>query len=73
MKDYSTKLLFEIFTQVAPPLDLRDETNTGRLIYNVAGGHFEGERIRGKVLPTSGDWVTVHPGSELEFDVRLLL
>lgn len=73
MKDHGTRLLFDMFTDVPPPIDLRDASNTGRLIYNVAGGTFEGDRLRGVVLPTCGDWVTVCPGGRLHYDARLLL
>ena len=73
MKDHGTRLLFEMFTDAPPPMDLRDEGNTGRLIYSVRGGSFEGERLRGTVLPTCGDWVTICPGGRLEFDARILL
>ena len=30
-------------------------------IFPVVGGTFDGERLRGKVLPGGGDWVTARP------------
>ena len=42
-------------------------------IFPVTGGTFEGERLRGKVLPGGGDWVTRRPDSVFELDLRVTL
>lgn len=43
-----------------------------RVVFDIVGGRFEGERLRGRVLASGGDWVTrTAAGSQL--DVRLLL
>lgn len=45
-----------------------------RKIVAVAGGHFEGERLRGVVLPHGGhDWALVRNDDTLSLDVRLTL
>jgi hypothetical protein len=45
-----------------------------RRIFPVAGGRFEGERVRGVVLPeTSGDWLLQRQDGAFQQDVRLLL
>src|SRR3546814_5275242 len=40
---------------------------------NVTGGSFEGERLRGKVLPSGADWLIIRPDNGLVLDVRLVL
>src|SRR5689334_14844052 len=42
-------------------------------IFPVTGGSFEGNRLRGKVLPGGGDWVTVKPDGTYELDLRVSL
>jgi len=39
----------------------------------IAEGHFEGPRLRGKVLPGSADWTLLRPDGVLELDLRLTL
>jgi len=39
----------------------------------ITDGHFEGPRLRGKVLPGSGDWTLLRADSVLELDLRLTL
>ena len=39
----------------------------------IAGGTFEGPRLRGKVLPGGGDWTLLRPDGVLELDLRLTL
>jgi hypothetical protein len=42
-------------------------------IFPVIGGSFEGERLRGKVLPGGGDWVTTRIDGILTLDLRVTL
>ena len=44
-----------------------------RLTFPIIGGSFEGDRLRGKVLPGGGDWVLKRPDRALELDVRVTL
>jgi hypothetical protein len=44
-----------------------------RIVVPVAGGEFEGPRLRGKVLPGGGDWLLQRPDGVLEFDLRITL
>lgn len=39
----------------------------------VGGGHFEGSRLRGRVLPGAGDWTLLRADGVLELDLRLTL
>jgi hypothetical protein len=44
-----------------------------RLTFPITGGSFEGDRLRGKVLPGGGDWVVKRPDGVLELDLRITL
>src|SRR5262249_3625872 len=44
-----------------------------RVIAPIAGGTFEGPRLRGKVLPGGGDWTLLRPDGVLELDLRITL
>ena len=44
-----------------------------RLTFPIVGGSFEGDRLRGKVLPGGGDWVLRRPDGVLELDLRVTL
>ena len=49
-------------------------TPNGKLsIFPITGGSFEGERLRGKVLPGGGDWVTAKADGTFELDARATL
>jgi len=42
-------------------------------VFPVTGGSFEGDRLRGRVLPGGGDWVTATADGTLELDLRVTL
>ena len=44
-----------------------------RVTVPVAGGRFEGPRLRGKVLPGGGDWTLLRSDGVLELDLRVTL
>jgi len=44
-----------------------------RLTFPIVGGSFEGDRLRGKVLPGGDDWVLRRPDGVLELDLRITL
>ena len=44
-----------------------------RVIAPISGGHFEGQRLRGQVLPGGGDWTLLRSDGVLELDLRLTL
>jgi Protein of unknown function (DUF3237) len=44
-----------------------------RVTAQIAHGHFEGPRLRGKVLPGGGDWTLLRGDGVLELDLRLTL
>ena len=44
-----------------------------RVIATIAGGHFEGPLLRGRVLPGGGDWTLLRGDGVLELDLRITL
>ena len=44
-----------------------------RVTAPIAGGHFEGPRLRGKVLAGGGDWTLLRGDGVLELDLRITL
>ncbi|MGA7119206.1 MAG: DUF3237 domain-containing protein [Polyangiaceae bacterium] len=44
-----------------------------RVVAPITSGHFEGPRLRGKVLPGGGDWTLLRGDGVLELDLRLTL
>jgi hypothetical protein len=67
--------LFEIKVDVDGPLHLIGALPQGftRRVVNVTGGRFEGDRLKGLVLPGGGDSVMERPDGGLLLDVRLTL
>jgi len=73
MAEIRTTHLFKMTLEVAG-MQLIGATPTGnRRIGLVAGGTFEGARLRGKVLPGGADWIVVRPDGVTTLDVRLVL
>jgi hypothetical protein len=64
-------LSFEVATMA--PLLVPGAPHGTRGIIGVTGGTFEGPRLKGTVVPPSGDWFTVRPSGALKIDVRLAL
>mgnify|MGYP003481801159 CR=1 FL=1 len=44
-----------------------------RQIFDVTGGSFEGPKLRGKLLPSGGDWILIGPDGFGRLDVRATL
>ena len=66
--------LFELRLDVPQIVDLGPTPMGHRRIATVAGGQFEGERMRGIVEPSpGGDWLLLRPDGVLMLDVRLTL
>ncbi|MHB2167461.1 DUF3237 domain-containing protein [Alsobacter sp. R-9] len=72
MASLQARHLFDVTGLVGPSIDLRDDAGLGRLVVPVLGGTFEGERLRGTVLPVGADWLMM--GKEFNrIDVRISL
>lgn len=73
MLDLRSRHLFTM-TVLLEPAQLDGPTPYGhRRIVIIKGGHFEGERLRGVLLPGGGDWVLGRADGSLALDVRLTL
>ena len=73
MPEIKTEFLFTITLDVPPILSLGDTPFGGRRIARVMGGHFEGPKLRGGVLPGGGDWLLLRNDGVLQLDVRLTM
>jgi Protein of unknown function (DUF3237) len=66
--------LLTLFITLHPALELGQTPAGGRRIFPVSGGHFEGERLKGKVSPLIGsDLLLARADGTFQQDVRLLL
>ena len=73
MAEIRTTHLFKMTLQVAGMQAIGATPAGFRRIGLVAGGTFEGARLRGKVLPGGADWIVVRPDGVTMLDVRLVL
>ncbi len=73
MAEIRTAPLFTLTLEVAGMQAIGVTPNGNRRIGLVAGGTFQGERLRGTVLPGGADWIIVRPDGSTTLDVRLVL
>ena len=73
MAEIRTTHLFTLTLQVAGMQVIGPGPAGNRRIGLVAGGTFEGARLRGTVLPSGTDWIAVRPDGVTTLDVRLVL
>jgi hypothetical protein len=71
--EITTAHLFDIVIDLNPRLAIGDGPFGRRILFGAAGGTFEGERLRGEVLPGGGDWALFRPDGAMTLDVRLTL
>lgn len=64
--------LFTLTAQTRMTSKVADVPGGDRTVYDVVGGTFEGERLRGRVPASGGDWST-RAGHRARTSVRLLL
>jgi hypothetical protein len=70
----NTRLLMTLRVTVATPLSIGAVPHGTRRTVPIAGGDFEGPRLRGSVLPGgSADWTLLRPDGVLELDLRAML
>lgn len=65
--------LFHLQAEVAPPQAAENGPYGDRRYMPVTGGRFEGERLRGKILPGGADCQLIRPDNVAELDVRVML
>jgi len=73
MAEIRTTHLFKMTLAVSGMQAIGATPAGNRRIGLVAGGTFQGERLRGKVLPGGADWIVVRPDGVTTLDVRLVL
>ena len=73
MPEIRTRHLFDMTLQVSGMQPMGATPNGNRRNGLVAGGMFEGERLRGTVLPGGADWIIARPDGCTTLDVRLVL
>jgi Protein of unknown function (DUF3237) len=74
MSELRTRHLFTIGMTLPPTLELGSTPAGNRRIFVVSGGQFNGERLRGTVLPdASSDLLLVGADGASRQDVRLIL
>jgi hypothetical protein len=65
--------LLRLRLDTAPIQDIGAAPHGPISVFPVTGGSFEGERLKGKVLPGGGDWVTKRTDGVYELDLRVTL
>jgi hypothetical protein len=59
--------------ETAPTQDIGAVPRGGRVTFPITGGSFEGERLRGRVLPGGDDWTVKRSDGVIELDLRVTL
>lgn len=65
--------LFDLVFDLNPRLNIGDGPLGRRILFGAASGSFEGERLRGEVLPGGGDWALFRADGAMSLDVRATL
>ena len=65
--------LMTLRLRAAPAQNIGAVPHGTRLTFPIAGGSFEGARLRGKVLSGGDDWAVRRPDGVLELDLRVTL
>src|SRR5689334_25341486 len=68
-----SRLLMTLQVAVVGPQKIGAVPHGTRVTAPIASGHFEGPRLRGKVLPGGGDWLLLRSDGVLELDLRITL
>jgi hypothetical protein len=67
------RLLMTLQVTVAGPQKIGVGPHGTRVTAPITEGHFEGPRLRGRVLPGGGDWTLLRADGVLELDLRVTL
>jgi hypothetical protein len=71
--EIASRPLMTVKIIAAPPQKLGAVPYGVRTFVPVAGGDFEGPRLRGRILPGGGDWLLLRSDGVLELDLRITL
>ena len=70
MGGLKTEFLYKAYIDVEGFYEVGETFRGKRTIVRVKGGWFEGPKLKGDILPGTGDWFLVRPGGVAEGDVR---
>jgi hypothetical protein len=73
MPELPTTHLMTLTLSVAGMQPIGATPNGGRRVGLVAGGKFEGPKLKGTVLPGGADWIIARPDGSTTLDVRIVL
>ncbi len=73
MKELRSRPLLTFFLDIRKPYMVGKTPVADRRIAELPGGYFEGERLRGKILPSGSDWQSLRDDSAVTINVRTLL
>ena len=65
--------LMTLRLDTAPVQDIGAAPHGVRVTFPIVGGSFEGERLRGTVLPGGDDWTVTRVDGVIELDLRVTL
>jgi hypothetical protein len=65
--------LMTLRLNTAPTQDIGTGPHGTRVTFPITGGSFEGDRLRGKVLPGGDDWTIKRSDGVIELDLRITL
>jgi hypothetical protein len=68
-----TRPLITLRLTTAPTEDIGATPFGTRVTFPITGGSFDGERLRGKVLPGGDDWTIKRADGVMELDLRITL
>ena len=68
-----TRPLMTLRLTTSPTQNVGPGPHGTRVTYPIIGGTFEGERLRGLVLPGGADWTVQRPDDVVELDLRITL
>src|SRR5450755_1435484 len=69
----NTRLLMTMQVKLGGPQKIGAVPHGTRVTAPIASGHFDGPRLRGRVLPGGGDWTLLRSDGVLELDLRITL
>jgi len=74
MTELHARPLFILLLDVQPPINVGKTPGVDRRVGVITGGRFEGERLRGTLLPGGSDWQSVrHGDGAWLLNVRIVL
>ena len=65
--------LMTLYATIGEAMPVGDGGTGNRVVANVTGGHFEGERLQGTVRANGADWVLIDADGFGRIDVRIVL